>query len=66
VSVPVLIISGSMGAGKSTVLGEIHDLLVEREIPHAAIDFDALSLSWPVIRNAPFNSWIGFENLRAV
>jgi hypothetical protein len=38
----VLVISGSMGAGKTTVLGEISDLLTERDVPHAAIELDWL------------------------
>ena len=39
-----LVISGSMGAGKTTVLGEASDLLRLRQIVHAAIDLDALGL----------------------
>lgn len=41
-SIRVLVISGSMGAGKTTVLGEASDVLAARRIPHAAIDLDAL------------------------
>ena len=40
----MLVISGSMGAGKTTVLGEASDLLAARGVVHAAIDLDALSL----------------------
>jgi ribose 1,5-bisphosphokinase PhnN len=40
----VLVISGSMGAGKTTVLGEASDLLSAREVVHAAFDLDALGL----------------------
>jgi hypothetical protein len=65
-AVPVLIISGSLGSGKTTVLGELHDLLTERDVAHAAIELDALTLSWPHVRAAPFNTWIGFENLRSI
>lgn len=39
----VLLISGSMGAGKTTVLGEASDLLLQRECVHAAIDLDAIA-----------------------
>jgi hypothetical protein len=42
-TVKVLVISGSMGAGKTTVLGEASDLLAARAIPHAAIDLDAVT-----------------------
>src|SRR5205085_2115449 len=42
--ISVLVISGSMGAGKTTVLGEASDLLAAAGIAHAAIDVDGLSL----------------------
>jgi hypothetical protein len=41
----LLVITGSMGAGKSAVLGEASDLLAHRGIVHAAIDLDALGLA---------------------
>src|SRR5437762_7960300 len=40
----VLVISGSMGSGKTTVLGEASDLLGAAEVLHAAIDLDSLAL----------------------
>lgn len=40
----ILVISGSMGAGKTTVLGEASDLLSAREVVHAAFDLDAMGL----------------------
>ena len=39
----ILVISGSMGAGKTTAMGEASDLLTARQIRHAAIDLDAIS-----------------------
>jgi hypothetical protein len=36
----MLILSGSMGAGKTAVMGEVSDLLLARGIQHAAIDLD--------------------------
>jgi hypothetical protein len=38
----VLLISGSMGSGKTTVLGEASDILADAGIRHAALDLDAL------------------------
>jgi ABC-type glutathione transport system ATPase component len=38
----LLVITGSMGSGKSTVLAEASDILAARGIFHAAIDLDAL------------------------
>ena len=46
-TVPLLIISGSMGAGKTTVLSEASDLLAQADIPHAAIDLDWLAVMHP-------------------
>jgi predicted kinase len=40
----VLLITGSMGAGKTTIMAEATDLLAERRVAHAAIDFDALGI----------------------
>ena len=46
-TVPTLIISGSMGSGKTTVLSEVSDLLEEADVAHAAIDLDWLSIMHP-------------------
>jgi hypothetical protein len=40
----LIIITGSMGAGKSSVLAEASDLLTAHHICHAAIDLDAFAL----------------------
>jgi predicted ester cyclase len=40
----VIVISGSMGAGKTTVMAEASDLLSVKGIAHAAIDADALGV----------------------
>ncbi len=39
-----LVITGSMGAGKTTTLAEASDLLTVSNITHAAIDLDALGM----------------------
>ena len=41
----VLVLTGSMGTGKTTTLAEASDLLTARNIRHAAIDLDALGLA---------------------
>src|SRR3989442_14306129 len=38
----LVLISGSMGSGKTSVLGEASDLLTTNGVVHAAIDLDAL------------------------
>ena len=42
----VLVISGSMGAGKTTVLAEATDILASADIAHAAIDLDFLTIAY--------------------
>ena len=59
VTVPLLIISGSMGTGKTTVLSEVSDVLEEADLSQAAIDLDWLSKMHPSER-------LTFANLAAV
>ena len=40
-TVPALIISGSLGSGKTTVLAEASDLLVEAGVAHVSTDLDS-------------------------
>ena len=42
----MLVITGGMGAGKTSILAEASDLLALRHITHAAIDLDALGLAF--------------------
>ena len=42
----VIVISGSMGSGKTTVLAEASDLLAARGVVHAAVDLDALGIAY--------------------
>jgi predicted kinase len=43
--VRLLVVSGSMGSGKTTVMAEASDILSARGIVHAAIDLDALGIA---------------------
>jgi hypothetical protein len=61
----LLIITGTMGAGKTAVLGEASDILARRQIVHAAIDMDALGLAH-LSSAASDGVMIMFENLRSV
>ncbi|HTK28661.1 MAG TPA: hypothetical protein VL309_03880 [Vicinamibacterales bacterium] len=42
----VLIVTGSMGSGKTTILGEASDLLTAARVPHAGIDLDTLGIGF--------------------
>jgi adenylylsulfate kinase len=61
--VRVIIITGTMGSGKTTVLGEASDILSSAGIVHAAIDVDALGIC-----NLPagLSHELMFRNLEAV
>ena len=63
-AVPLLVISGSMGSGKTTVLAEASDLLVEAGIAHAAIDLDWLGVMYP--EQAEHGDSPMFANLAAI
>ena len=62
--VPLLVLSGPVGVGKTTVGYAISDILSAAEIPHAFVDRDALSSSWPPMGR--FNEEIGYRNLTDV
>jgi hypothetical protein len=42
----VIVITGTMGSGKTTVLAEASDILTARGLMHAAIDLDALGIAY--------------------
>jgi hypothetical protein len=60
----LLIITGSMGAGKTSVLAEASDILALRHIVHAAIDLDALGLAH--LLSAAANDGAMYRNLESV
>lgn len=60
----LLIITGSMGAGKSSVLAEASDILALRRIVHAAIDMDALGLAH--LPAGDGNDGVMYRNLESV
>ncbi len=61
--VHVIVISGSMGSGKTTVLAEISDVLAARGVVHAAIDPDFLGMGY---LPAEASRDLAFRNLSAV
>jgi len=60
----LLLITGSMGSGKTTVLSEASDILAIRNIPHASIDLDALGTAHlpPPVRDQQ----LMYRNLQSV
>ncbi len=66
-AVPVLIISGPLGVGKTTVLDEVAQRLRAAGAAYAAIDLDALSWAYPPAPgDDPYRSALMFQNLASV
>ena len=61
----LLIITGTMGAGKTAVLAEASDILALRQIAHAAIDLDALGLAHLPFGTGTMASCTGIFDLSA-
>lgn len=61
--VPTLILTGTCGVGKSTIVAEIYGVLAGADVPSATVDLDALTWKWP--HDTPYNRELKFENLAA-
>ncbi|MFD1367336.1 AAA family ATPase [Actinoplanes sichuanensis] len=61
-----LLITGTVGSGKTSVAETLGDLLAQDRIPNAVIDVDWLRRSWPSPPGDRFNRGITLRNLRAV
>jgi broad-specificity NMP kinase len=64
--VPVLVLTGPIGVGKSTVADEVSDLLRETGEPHVEIDMDSLSWCYPRPDGDPHAVGLRFRNLAAI
>ncbi|MBV2357369.1 ATP-binding protein [Streptomyces sp. J2-1] len=61
-----LLLTGTVGAGKTSVATRIGELLASAGVPNAVIDLDALCDSWPPPVDDPFNTRVMLANLRSV
>jgi hypothetical protein len=61
--VPVLLLTGPVGAGKSTVAGEAARLLREEGVPHALVDLARIGQCWPLPEEDPWNERLIHQNL---
>ncbi|MEV0844746.1 hypothetical protein AB0J21_02455 [Streptomyces sp. NPDC049954] len=61
-----LLISGTVGAGKTSVAEAVGALLAEARVPHAVLDLDALCRLWPAPPGDPFRTGLLALNLRDV
>jgi hypothetical protein len=64
VAVPTLLLTGTVGVGKSAIAAEVNDALAALKIPNAAVDLDALVWQWP--STSMWNDDLMFENLASL
>ena len=65
-AIPVLVVTGPVGVGKSTVSGAASDVLSDRGLPHGVVEMDCLRHSHPSPPADRFHMALGFRNLAAV
>ena len=66
VNVPILLITGSLGAGKTAVAAEISELLDQVQLPHAHVDIDTLRWGYFPLSSDRFQSELAMQNLKAL
>ncbi|MBC9713824.1 hypothetical protein H9Y04_14730 [Streptomyces sp. TRM66268-LWL] len=61
-----VLLTGTVGVGKTSVADAVGDRLAEAGVPHGVVDLDRLCQVWPAPEGDPFNSRALLRNLRAV
>jgi gluconate kinase len=64
--VPVLVLSGSVGSGKSTIGRCVARMLRDGDVPHALVDHEWLAYSWPVPPDDRWNERVAAQNLACI
>lgn len=64
--IPVLLITGPVGVGKTTIASVVSALLEEAAMPHAFVDMDQLRCAYPRPPDDRFNVALGLRNLGGV
>lgn len=62
--VQVLLLMGTVGAGKTAIALAMHEQLTKAGIPNAAVDLDALIWQWP--GDSDWNNDLMYRNLAAI
>ncbi|HLV97835.1 MAG TPA: AAA family ATPase [Ktedonobacterales bacterium] len=65
-TVPLLLITGPSGVGKTTVASEVSELLDQAGIAHALVDIDSLRWCYPRPAHDRFRVQLAMKNLAAV
>ncbi len=66
VKVPVMLITGPVGVGKTAVASEVSELLDKAGVAHAFVDIDALRWCYPRPPQDPFRIKLAMKNLAAI
>ncbi|MGD1859230.1 MAG: AAA family ATPase [Leptolyngbyaceae cyanobacterium] len=66
VTTPVVLISGPVGVGKTTVGQALSELLEHKQWPHTFVDFDQLRYTYPRPASDPWGNELGLKNLADV
>ncbi len=61
-----LLVSGTVGAGKTSVAEAAGSLLAQAGVPGATIDLDAIRCSWPTRTDDPFNLTMALRNVESL
>lgn len=64
--VKVLLVSGPVGVGKSSVADTISAKLTKLGVPNALIDFDHMHYAYPRPEHDPFHTKLGLKNLASI
>lgn len=62
----VIVITGPVGAGKSTSMHALAEILAQRGESVAMIDLDSLRAMWPADPDDPFHAQLGLTNLSTI
>ncbi len=65
-TIPVIVITGPCGAGKTTLAFAVGERLGAKNVPHAVVDMDSLRNCFPSPENDPFHVQLGYRNLAAI
>ena len=61
-----LLLTGTVGSGKTTTAERIGERLKSNGMPHAVVDLDAIRQFWPAPGGDPFGSAMELQNLGAL
>ena len=64
--VPVLVLTGPLGVGKSTVASEAARLMREAHLSHAIVDLPQVGQAWPTPADDPWNERLIHQNLASL